>query len=297
MATRTDSVKVEQAKAPENLAKKSGSNFYYAFLFLPADKRRAMRNVYGFCRIIDDIVDEEVAGRDPAAELDRWREEIFACYKGWPATEFGEKLLNTIEEFDLPMQPFLDLIDGMEMDLTMTRYQTFADLREYCYRVASAVGLLCIEIFGYQSLRTREYAVNLGLALQLTNIIRDLKEDAARDRIYIPVEEWDRLGYTEADFKSSRYNQPFIEMMKFQYKRASSYFDRAAQSLSEEDRPSMIAAEAMGRIYREILEQLPAVKYDVYRNRLTVSKKRRIQLALSTWLQCRFSRKRSTERE
>lgn len=271
--------------APEKLAKATGSNFYYAFLFLPKAKREAIKNVYGFCRIIDDIVDEDPAGRDPAAELDGWREEIDACYRGLPATAFGEKLLDSIDEFDLPMQPFLDLIDGMQMDLEIHSYQTFADLREYCYRVASAVGLICIEIFGYQSLSTREYAVNLGLALQLTNIMRDLKEDIARGRLYIPLDEQEKFMYSERDFRSNLYNAPFLNLMKLQYERASTFYDKAAACLAAEDRSSMFAAETMGAIYREILEGINAVRFDVYRNRVSVSKKRRVQLALRIWAQ------------
>ncbi|HYL99688.1 MAG TPA: phytoene/squalene synthase family protein, partial [Blastocatellia bacterium] len=194
-----------------------------------------------------------------------------------------------------PKQPFLDLIDVMEMDLQWSRYQTFADLREYCYRVASAVGLLCIEIFGYESLRTREYAVNLGLALQLTNIIRDLKEDVARDRIYIPLEDCERVGYSEADFKANRFNNLFIDLIKAQYSRAVSYFDRAAASLTDEDRGSLFAAETMGRIYREILDQVPEVRYDVYRNRITVPKKRRLKIAISAWIDCKFKMRHSPD--
>lgn len=277
-------------KAPQRLARSTGSNFYYAFLLLPRSKREAIQNVYGFCRIIDDIVDESPTGRDPAAELDRWREEIHACFQGWPATPFGERLLDSIEEFDLPKEPFLDLIDGMEMDLHYERYDTFADLREYCYRVASAVGLLCIEIFGYQSLRTREYAVNLGLALQLTNILRDLKEDVARGRIYIPIEDVERFAYSEAGFGANLFNAPFVEMMKFEHGRAASYFERAAASLSSEDRPSLFAAETMAAIYKELLGNIKVAGFDVYRNRISVPKKRRLRIALSTWASCKFSR-------
>ncbi|HEY6327731.1 MAG TPA: presqualene diphosphate synthase HpnD [Blastocatellia bacterium] len=276
--------------APEKLARATGSNFYYAFLFLPRAKREAIKNVYGFCRIIDDIVDEDATGRSPAAELDQWREEIQACYQGLPSTPFGEKLIESIEEFDLPKQPFLDLIDGMEMDLNFTSHDTFADLREYCYRVASAVGLICIEIFGYQSLRTREYAVNLGLALQLTNILRDLKEDTARGRFYIPVEDQEKFVYRQPELKANLYNAPFIEMMKFQRERAASYYDKAAASLADEDRSSMFAAETMGAIYRELLDAIAGVNYDVYRNRVSVSKKRRIRLALEIWLRGKLGR-------
>jgi phytoene synthase len=277
-------------KAPQRLARATGSNFYYAFLFLPPAKRKAIKNVYGFCRIIDDIVDEDATGREPAAELDRWREEIHACYQGWPSTPFAESLTESIDEFELPKQAFLDLIDGMEMDLDFQAYQTFADLREYCYRVASAVGLICIEIFGYQSLRTREYAVNLGLALQLTNILRDLKEDVARRRIYIPVDDQEQFGYRERDFKANLYNTPFVEMMHFEHKRADSYFDKAAGCLAAEDRSSMFAAETMAAIYRDLLDGIKEVKFDVYRHRVSVPKKRRIQLAMNVWLKSKLGR-------
>jgi phytoene synthase len=190
----------------------------------------------------------------------------------------------------LPKQPFLDLIDGMEMDLKWHSYQSFADLREYCYRAASAVGLICIEIFGYESARTREYAVNLGLALQLTNILRDLKEDIARGRIYIPLEDLERFGYSERDLRANLYNAPFIELMKFEHARAASYFEKAAASLPDGDRASMFAAEIMGAIYKELLDQIPAVQFDVFRNRLTVSKSRRLRIAFSIWLKAKLQR-------
>lgn len=269
--------------APHRLARETGSNFYYAFLLLPRAKREAIKNVYGFCRIIDDIVDESVPGREPQSELEGWREEIESCFAGNPTTPFGERMTESIERFDLPKQAFLDLIDGMEMDLKWASYQTFADLREYCYRVASAVGLICIEIFGYESLRTREYAVNLGLALQLTNILRDLKQDLSRGRNYIPLEDLERFGYSEEHLRSNLYNNPFIELMKFQHHRVRSYFDRAAAALPEEDRRSMFAAEIMASIYRELLASIAAVRFDVFRNSIAVPKRRRLEITVKTW--------------
>jgi 15-cis-phytoene synthase len=268
----------------------AGSNFYYSFMLLPSAKRKAIKNIYSFCRILDDIVDNDAQGRDPIAELQHWRDEVESCYQGYPSTVFGEQLLDTIEEFELPRQPFIDLIDGMEMDLEWQSYQTLADLREYCYRVASAVGLICIEIFGYESLRTREYAVNLGLALQLTNILRDLKEDIARGRIYIPIEDLERFGYSEQDLKNNLYNAPFIQLMKHEHARAVSYFERAAASLPEGDRASMFAAEIMGAIYRELLDNIAAVQFDVYRNRISVPKMRRLKIALRIWLDSKLKR-------
>ena len=287
---RNASAVKEAIGAPQKLARSTGSNFYYSFLLLPAAKRRAMNDVYGFCRIIDDIVDEDATGRDPRQELDAWREEIQACYHSFPNTSFGERLVETIEEFDLPKEPFLDLIDGMEMDLAWSNYQTFADLREYCYRVASAVGLLCIEIFGYESPRTREYAVHLGLALQLTNILRDLREDVGRGRIYLPIEDVERFGYSQDDLRGSVYNTPFVELMKFECARARSYFERAEAVLPDEDRASMFAAEIMGTIYREILDLIVDAHYNVYRARLSVSKKRRLKIALRLWSGAKLKR-------
>jgi phytoene synthase len=276
--------------ARRQLARAAASNFYYSFLLLPSAKRKAIKDVYAFCRLLDDIVDEDPTGRDPAAELQYWRDEIEGCYQGCPLSDFGERLMGSILEFTLPKQPFLDLIEGMEMDLRWHSYQTFADLREYCYRAASAVGLICIEIFGYESARTREYAVNLGLALQLTNILRDLKEDIGRGRIYLPLEDLERFGYREQDLRANQYNAPFIELMKFEHSRARSYFIKAAASLPEVDRASMFAAEIMSAIYSEMLDQMPEIQFDVFRNRVSVAKSRRLRIALEIWLRSRLKR-------
>ena len=290
MSSTVSSTVSRMLGARRKFVRATASNFYYAFLLLPRAERRAIKDVYAFCRLLDDVVDEDQTGRNPYAELEYWRGEVEAIYQGTPTSEFGEQLIPSIEEFDLPKQPFLDLIDGMEMDLKWHSYQTFADLREYCYRAASTVGLICIEIFGYESARTREYAVNLGLALQLTNILRDLKEDTARGRIYIPVEDLERFGYSERDLRENLYNAPFIELMKYEYARARSYFEKAAGSLPDQDRPSMFAAEIMGAIYKELLDQIPAVQFDVLRNRLAVSKSRRLRIALSIWSKSKFKK-------
>jgi len=290
MASNVSSTVSRMLGARRRLVRAAGSNFYYSFLLLPRAQRRAIKDVYEFCRLLDDVVDEDQTGRNPYAELEYWRGEIESCYLGAATSEFGEQLLASIEEFDLPKQPFLDVIDGMEMDLKWHSYQTFADLREYCYRAASAVGLICIEIFGYESARTREYAVNLGLALQLTNILRDLKEDIAKGRIYLPLEDLERFGYSEHELRMNLYNAPFIELMKFEYARARAYFEKAAASLPATDRPSMFAAEIMGAIYRELLDQIPTVQYNVYRNRLSVPKSRRLKVALNIWFNSKFKK-------
>ena len=276
--------------AQHRFAHAAGSNFYYSFLLLPGPKRRAIKNVYAFCRILDDIVDKDHGGRNPLAELQYWREEVDNWFEGYATTQFGDTFISTIEEFELPRQPFVDLIDGMEMDLKWHSYQSFADLREYCYRVASAVGLICIEIFGYESPRTREYAVNLGLALQLTNILRDLKEDVGRGRIYVPLEDLEQFGYSEKDMRNNVYNQPFIQLMKHEHARARYYFESAAATLPEQDRSSLFAAEIMSAIYRELLDAIANVQFDVYRNPITVPKMRKMKLALEIWSRTKFKR-------
>ena len=268
----------------------AGSNFYYSFLLLPGPKRRAIKNVYAFCRILDDIVDKDPGTRNPQADLQYWREEVDNWFEGYATTEFGDSFISTIEEFDLPREPFVDLIDGMEMDLKWRSYQSFADLREYCYRVASAVGLICIEIFGYESPRTREYAVNLGLALQLTNILRDLKEDVARGRIYIPLEDLERYGYSEKDMRANVYNTPFVQLMKFEHSRAAYYYQAATATLPEQDAASLFAAEIMKAIYSELLDSIAAVQFDVYRNRISIPKARKMKLAIDIWSRTKFKR-------
>ncbi|HEY7546612.1 MAG TPA: presqualene diphosphate synthase HpnD [Blastocatellia bacterium] len=267
-----------------------GSSFYYSFLLLPSAKRKAIKTIYSLCRLLDDVVDQDASDRDPFYELQEWYEEIESCFQGCPTTPLGERLTEAIEEFELPRQPFVDLIDGMEMDLRWQSYQTFSDLREYCYRAASTVGLICIEIFGYESPRTREYAVNLGLALQLTNIIRDLKEDAARGRIYIPLEEMDQFGYSESDLRANLYNEPFIKLMRHQHSRALSYFRMADNTLPEMDRSSMFAAEIMSAIYKEILGEIRNLSFDVYRNQVKVPRSRQMKIALNLWLKSKVKK-------
>jgi phytoene synthase len=290
MVTNVTSALSRAVGLDSRLAHAAGSNFYYSFLLLPSAKRKAIKTVYSFCRILDDVVDKQQPDRDAQRELDFWREELDNWYQGYSTTELGESLIDAISEFDLPREPFVDLIDGMEMDLKWHSYQSFADLREYCYRVASAVGLICIEIFGYDSPRTREYAVNLGLAMQLTNILRDLKEDISRGRIYIPLEDLERFGYSEKDLRVGLYNTPFIQLMKHQHARAQYYFDAAANTLPEQDRSSMFAAEIMSAIYRELLDTIVDLKFDVYRNQIVIGKTRKIRIALRIWLKSKFER-------
>jgi phytoene synthase len=197
------------------VTRRSSSNFYYAFMLLPAERRRALHAVYAFCRFIDHIADDESAG-DAAWLLNRWREELDRVYGGTPTRAISRALADSAGHFNIPRKYFEEIIAGVEMDLTRKRYANFKDLRQYCYRVASAVGLICIEIFGYTNPAARIYAEKLGIACQITNILRDVKEDAARGRIYLPLEDLARFNVTEEEILHSVYSPNFVRLMEFE---------------------------------------------------------------------------------
>lgn len=268
------------------------TSFYYAFVVLPRPQREAIIAVWDFCRAVDDVVDEpEVQDpEDIRATLNQWRDELARCYGGAPQTPQGIALQPWIRHFNLSRQPFSDLIDGVEMDLDRSRYETFADLREYCWRVASTVGLICIEIFGQRSDRAREYAVNLGIALQLTNILRDVGSDAERGRIYLPQEDLRRFGCTDDELRTGTLTAAVRQLMAFEARRATEYYGKAASLREELDARPLVAAEIMGRIYHETLHRIERAGYDVFSQRIRVPRARRIAIALSTWTRAMFGR-------
>ncbi|HKX29887.1 MAG TPA: presqualene diphosphate synthase HpnD [Blastocatellia bacterium] len=273
-----------------DIAKAIQSNFFYSFLFLPRQKREAIIDVYGFCREVDDIVDDLIEQSQPGrahwiarAELEKWRAELDQLYLGNPTRPLSHRLRRALERFPIPKEYFEEMINGCEMDLFRQRYQTFDELYEYCYRVAAIAGLMCIEIFTYRSPQTKEYAVRLGIALQLTNILRDLKEDANRGRIYLPQEDLRRFGYSEEDLQRQVFNDNFIELMRFECERARDYYRRAAECLPEEDRPTLTAAITMGRIYYRLLEEIEQVNYDVFNHQVRLHRPERFMIALSEW--------------
>ena len=272
---------IEEAK---DIAKKSRSSFYYAFNLLPAEKRDAMNTVYAFCRKTDDIVDEGNESDELKYEkLHKWRIEIEKSIDGHSDYQLLNKLGKTISQFNIPLEPFFELVRGMEMDLQRKRYLTFEDLRLYCYRVASTVGLMCIEIFGYKHQSTKEFAVNLGIALQLTNILRDIKNDAKNGRIYLPQEELVRFRYSEEEIIKNKYNSNFASLMKFEADRAKSYFDKATECLNLDDKASMFAARAMQHIYYKILNKIIDADYDIYSRNIKVAKIEKVGIALGVW--------------
>ena len=209
-----------------SITRESSSNFYYAFKLLPDERRRALYATYAFCRFVDDIADDEQV-REPAALLARWREELERVYGGVPTRAVSRALSDSVRRFSIPRHYFDEIIDGVEMDLTRKRYRSFDELRLYCYRVASAVGLICIEIFGYRNPRARIYAENLGLAFQLTNIIRDVREDAQRGRIYLPLEDLERFGVKEEELLSGQHSERFERLMEFEARRAGEFYPRS----------------------------------------------------------------------
>ncbi|MCK5088140.1 MAG: presqualene diphosphate synthase HpnD [Melioribacteraceae bacterium] len=266
------------------IAKQSNSSFYYAFNLLPSAQRDAMNTVYAFCRRTDDIVDGDNHSIEIKYDnLRKWRIELEKGLKGHSSYPLLNKLSKIIQQFNIPIEPFFDLIIGMEMDLQKNRYLTFNDLINYCYRVASTVGLMSIEIFGYKNKSTRDYAINLGLALQLTNILRDVKTDAKSGRIYLPQEDLQKFGYSEEQLLNNEYNPNFVELMNYQGERAKDYFDKANDALNFEDKPTLFAARAMQHIYFKLLKRLEANAYNVFNEDITVPKVEKVAIAFGVW--------------
>lgn len=260
------------------------SNFYAGFLFLPRDKRRALTSVYAYCRLIDDIVD---AGHltEPQARkmLEFWREEVERVFAGHPTHSLSQELALHVRAFDLPKQPFLDLIDGCELDLRRARYETFEELEKYLYGVAVTVGLLCVRIFGYERSSEediREYARHMGYAVQLTNILRDVGADLELGRIYLPQAELAAAGYSVDDLMHRRHTPAFQALMRQQYDRAKLHYQRARNILHPADRPRMLPAEVMGRVYEGILEEIKALQYHVLFHRVSLPLLRKARLVI-----------------
>jgi phytoene synthase len=251
-------------------------------MLLPHERRRALYAVYAFCRFLDDITDDDGVN-DPPAMLARWRAELDQVFSGTPSRAISRALGENVRRFHIPRRYFEEVIDGVEMDLTRRRYHTFADLSLYCRRVASAVGLICIEIFGYRWPSARVYAERLGIAFQLTNIIRDVGEDAARGRIYLPMEDLARFNIAEVEILNSVYNDRFRNLMEFETNRARQFYREAEDALDDEDRGSMLAAEGMRLIYSSLLERIARSNYRVFDRRQRLSAARKLYLVGRAW--------------
>ena len=272
------------APAPARLPASSGSSFHYSFGLLPRDRRRAIETVYSFCRQVDELADEGLPAREAQAELLLMRDELERCYRGAPTLAVTRALQPTIERFRIPREPFEAILEGVEMDLHKRRYATFAELRGYCVRVASAVGLLCLPIFGCRHPKSRDYAVDLGIALQLTNILRDLKPDADRGRIYLPADEMESFGYGERALFEGTTGAAFLALMRYPAARAARHYESAAAALPEIDRRALLPAEVMGAIYRRLLRRLEEERFPVFRKRMVVPRLTQLSLVFRAWV-------------
>jgi phytoene synthase len=269
------------------------TNFYYSFLVLPAEKRRAIVAVWDFCRAVDDAADEAGgrAAEEAEQELGRWQREVAACYgQGTPQTRQGMALAPFVSRFGLPRESFAALIEGVRMDVLPRRYETFADLYEYCIRVASHVGLICLHIFGCRDPGARQYAIDLGVALQLTNILRDVPEDLARGRVYLPQEDLRAFGVSEDDLrresrdKGAGVRSPAVgALLRHQALRAHEYYRKAAHALPPRDSRRLVAAEIMGAIYGAILKRIEERDYDVFSEVVRIPRPRRAVIAAAVW--------------
>ena len=264
-------------------AAQSGSSFYYSFLFLPPERRRAITALYAFCREVDDVVDECSDPQVARAKLAWWRAELVGTFQGKPTHPVTQSLAEAARAFNLPQELLMEIIDGMEMDLAQTRYPDFKALHLYCYRVASVVGLLAAEIFGYQDRRTLKYAHDLGLAFQLTNIIRDVGEDARRGRIYLPADELERFGVPADDILHARYSDGFRNLMAFQVERAEQLYEQAFTQLPVLDRRAQRPGLVMAAIYRTLLREINRDGCRVLDRRMTLTPIRKLWIAWRTW--------------
>jgi phytoene synthase len=268
----------------QSKAAASGSSFYYSFLFLPKPRREAITALYAFCREVDDIADECHDINIARTKLAWWRAEIVNLYANTPQHPVTKALASPIRDYDLNEEYFQEIIDGMEMDLEQNRYAEFKHLQLYCYRVASVVGLLSAAIFGFSDHKTLKYAHDLGLAFQLTNIIRDVGEDARRDRIYLPLDELAQFGVTENDILQGHETEQVRKLLEFQIERAETYYDRAFNELADEDRKAQRTGLIMAAIYRTLLREIKADgAQKVLNARTSIPPLRKFWLAWITW--------------
>lgn len=274
----------------QDKAAASGSSFYYSFLFLPADRRRAITALYAFCREVDDIVDDVSESSVGRMKLAWWRQEVERLYGGTPSHPVARALEPVVADYALPREHFDDIISGMEMDLDHQGFATFEDLRLYCYRVAAVVGLLSARIFGYSDPATADYAHDLGMAFQLTNIVRDVREDAMRGRIYIPGEDLDAHSVRPDDLNQAATPDRVQALLRQQTERARHYYRKALDTLPEGDRHAQRSGLIMARIYMTLLDEIEADGFRVLEHRVALTPLRKLWIA---WRTARREQRRS----
>jgi phytoene synthase len=266
------------------ITRAAGSSFAAAFWMLPRPRRRALHAIYAFCRLADDIADDPEVKGDRDRLLERWRRELADAYRGKATHPVGVALGDAVQRFDLPQEVFEDLLAGVESDLRGEVMETFEDLERYCYRVASTVGLLLVRLLGARSPESLEYARSMGIAVQLTNVLRDVGEDAAGGRVYLPRQDLERMGVAPESLSRGEMTDEIRVLLAVYAERARIYYERAARALPAEDRAVLRPAEAMGGIYRALLEELQAKRFPCLHESLRLSKPRRLAIAASAWL-------------
>lgn len=291
MAVESNQLLAQSYRHCREVARKRAKNFYYSFMVLPREKSDAMCAVYAFMRYCDDIADDPSLDGNRRQMLERWRSTLDELLEG----DYGDSLIlpafhDTLEKYCIPAQYFHDLIDGATMDLSIERYATFKDLYKYCYRVASVVGLVCIHIYGFSTPEAKKYAEYCGIAFQLTNILRDVKEDALGGRVYIPEEDLASFNYNIDDLRNGVADERFLSMMKFEAKRARSYYNAAQPLLSMIDEPSRPALRAMIEIYSGILDRIEKSNYDVFSRRISLPTTRKLSIAGKALIRAKLDR-------
>ena len=266
------------------ITRREAKNFYYAFLTLPSARRRAICVAYAFCRHCDDTVDAARSDEEKLSMLDGLRSSLKSAYAGDARDPLFLALADVAANYDIPQRYFEEVILGVESDLTKNRYQDFEQLRRYCYQVASVVGLICLQIFGYKDARAKDRAIDLGLAMQLTNIARDVKEDLELGRIYLPQDEMARFGYSEEDLRAGIVNEEFRNLMQFQAQRARDYFRSGFELLPYLSPRSRACPAVLGQLYSKLLQQIEASGYDVLLQRISLTKVQKLRITGQTWL-------------
>ena len=280
-------VTAELAQAYEEcrlITRREAKNFYYAFLTLPADRRKAIYVVYTFCRYCDDSVDNVGSLDQKLSMLEELKRKLDLSYRRRATEPVFLGLSDVVQNYDIPQDYFRGVLSGVESDLVKTRYQNFEELRQYCYQVASVVGLICLQIFGYRDDRAKQHAVDLGIAMQLTNIARDVGEDLELDRIYLPQEEISRFGYSEEELRAGMMNDSFRELMKFQAQRARHYFQSGFLLQPFLAPRSRACPAVLGRLYNVILDRIEGANYDVLHQRISLSKGEKLRVTAQAWL-------------
>jgi phytoene synthase len=277
------------------VTRREAKNFYYAFLTLPAAQRRAIYVAYAFCRHCDDCVDTQHTVSEKLVLLSALRGKLEQTYRGHPppvsSTDGRESqrslfiaLADVAQRYDISQDYFQEVVSGVESDLTKHRFEDFGELRRYCYQVASVVGLICLQIFGYKDASARAHAIDLGLAMQLTNIARDVQEDLKLDRIYLPRAEMEEFGYSEAELWAGTVNEPFLNLMRFQTQRARKYFKSGFQLLPYLPTRSRACPAVLGQLYNKVLDHIESANYDVLHHRISLSKAEKLRVMTQTWM-------------